>query len=38
MVINGYSGKDGLQAALDHSIELLGKYAGLAGCQIDWIS
>jgi len=38
MVINGYSGKDGLQAAVDHSIELLGKYAGLAGCQIDWIS
>jgi DNA/RNA-binding domain of Phe-tRNA-synthetase-like protein len=37
MVINGYSGIDGLQAAVDHSIELLEKYAGLTCCQIDWI-
>ena len=37
MVINGYSGKAGLQEAADHSIQLLGKYAGLKKHEVNWI-
>jgi len=34
MIINGYNGKEGLQAAIDHAIELLQKYARLKECEI----
>jgi len=34
MIINGYNGKQGLQAAIDHAIELLQKYARLKECEI----
>jgi len=33
MIINGYNGEEGLQAAIDHAIELLNKYAGLKECE-----
>ena len=34
MIINGYNGKERLQAAIDHTIELLQKYARLKECEI----
>ena len=37
MIINGYSGRFGLQDAVDFSIELLGKYAELAKVQVHFI-
>jgi DNA/RNA-binding domain of Phe-tRNA-synthetase-like protein len=37
LIINGYSGKVGLQDAVDHSIELLQKYAGLRAYDVQWI-
>jgi DNA/RNA-binding domain of Phe-tRNA-synthetase-like protein len=37
MIINGYSGKDGLQETVDHSIQLLEKYAGLKRYEVKWI-
>lgn len=37
MIINGYSGKEGLQEAVDHSIRLLKKYAGAKKCEVSWI-
>lgn len=38
MIINGYSGKTGLPEAVDHSIKLLEKYAGLKEYEIMWIN
>lgn len=37
MVINGYNGTLGLQNAVNHSIELLKKYAKLEEYEIEWI-
>ena len=37
MIINGYSGRSGLQDAVDFSIELLGKYAELANLKVHFI-
>lgn len=37
MIINGYSGRSGLQDAVDFSIELLGKYAELANVKVHFI-
>jgi len=38
MIINGYNGKDGLQEAVDHSVKLLEKYAGLKQLEVKWIN
>jgi DNA/RNA-binding domain of Phe-tRNA-synthetase-like protein len=38
MIINGYNGKEGLQAAIDHAIELLKKYAGLKESNVQLIA
>lgn len=37
MIINGYSGEFRLQAAVNHSLELLNKYADLSNYEIEWI-
>jgi DNA/RNA-binding domain of Phe-tRNA-synthetase-like protein len=37
LIINGYSGKAGLQEAVNHTIELLGKYARLKEYDVTWI-
>ncbi len=37
MIINGYSGNEGLQEAVEHSHELLEKYAGLASFDVEYI-
>jgi len=37
MIINGYGGTAGLQEAVDHAMELLGKYAGLKEYEVEWI-
>lgn len=37
MIINGFSGKTGLQDAVNHSIELLTNYACLKKYEIKWI-
>ncbi len=37
LIINGFSGKPGLQEAVKHSIELLGKYAKLKEYLVMWI-
>jgi len=37
MIINGYSEENGLQDAVHHSIELLGKYAALKEYEVNWI-
>jgi DNA/RNA-binding domain of Phe-tRNA-synthetase-like protein len=36
MIINGYSGEIGLQAAVNHSIELLKRYAELKVYNVEW--
>ena len=38
MIINGYSGKKGLQEAVNHSQGLLEKYAGLKEFAVQWIN
>lgn len=37
MIINGYSGKAGLEEAIDHSIILLQKHADLKEYRVEWI-
>ncbi len=37
MIINGYSGNAGLQEAVDHSLELLEKYASLKQFEVSWL-
>lgn len=37
MIINGYSGKEGLQEAVNHAIQLLERYAELKSCKVVWI-
>ena len=37
MIINGYSGKSGLQEAVNHSIELLEKYAALGKYEVTYV-
>jgi len=37
MIINGYSGKEGLQEAINHAITLLQKYADLKEYELNWI-
>jgi len=37
MILNGYSGKTGLQEAVNHSIGLLQKYALLREYKVDWL-
>ena len=37
LIINGYSGRSGLQDAVDYSIELLGKYAELENVKVHFI-
>jgi len=37
MIINGYGGKIGLQEAVNHSIELLRKYAKLKEYEVVWV-
>ena len=37
MIINGYSGNDGLREAVKHAIQLLEKYAGLKEYEVDWL-
>jgi DNA/RNA-binding domain of Phe-tRNA-synthetase-like protein len=37
MILNGYSGKEGLQEAVNHSIQLLEKYAGLKKYEVEWL-
>ena len=34
MIINGYSGKVGLQEAIDYSVQLLDKYANATGVEV----
>lgn len=36
MIINGYSGKNGLQETVNHSIKLLGKYAALGKYEVTY--
>ncbi|MEI6755228.1 MAG: phenylalanine--tRNA ligase beta subunit-related protein [Paludibacter sp.] len=36
MIINGYSGNEGLQEAVEHSRELLEKYAGLVSFDVEY--
>ncbi len=38
LIINGYSGNDGLQKSVEHSRELFKKYAGLALFELEYIS
>lgn len=37
MIINGYSGKVGLEKAVEYSLELLRKYADLGEYEVKWI-
>ena len=37
IVLNGYSGKNGLQEAVDYAIQLLNRYAGLQKYEVNWI-
>ena len=37
LIINGYSGNDGLQKAVEHNRELLEKYAGLVSFELRYI-
>jgi len=37
MIINGYSGKNGLTEAVDHFKELLQKYASLKEFKVEWV-
>jgi DNA/RNA-binding domain of Phe-tRNA-synthetase-like protein len=37
MIINGYSGKEGLQEAVNHAIQLFERYAELKSCKVVWI-
>ena len=37
MIINGYSGNEGLRGATNHAIQLLGKYAVLNEYEVDWV-
>ena len=37
MIINGYSGKEGLQEAVNHAIQLLERYAELKSYKVVWI-
>ena len=37
MIINGYSGKAGLQEAVDHTIELLSRHAALKAWKVEWV-
>jgi len=37
MIINGYTGRQGLVAAVDHAIELLGRYADMKQEEVIWI-
>jgi DNA/RNA-binding domain of Phe-tRNA-synthetase-like protein len=38
MVINGYSGKEGLEEAVNHALDLLLRYANLRQSDVSWIS
>jgi len=38
LIINGYSGESGLQAAVDHAIELLDKYADMKESNVAWVN
>jgi len=37
MILNGYSGIDGLQEAVDHATRLLTDYAGMGKCRVEWL-
>jgi len=37
MIINGYSGKKGLDEAVDHATRLFKDYAGLRECKVEWL-
>jgi len=37
MILNGYSGKEGLVEAVNHSIQLLGNYAAMKQHELMWI-
>ena len=37
MIINGYSGNEGLREAVNHAIQLMEKYAGLKEYVVDWL-
>jgi len=37
MILNGYSGKEGLMEAANHAIQLLGNYAGMRRHELMWI-
>jgi len=37
MILNGYSGKEGLMEAVNHAIQLLGNYAGMKRHELMWI-
>jgi DNA/RNA-binding domain of Phe-tRNA-synthetase-like protein len=38
MILNGYSGKEGLQQAANHAIQLLEKYAELKEYDVEWLN
>lgn len=37
MILNGYNGSEGLEKAVEHSLELLHKYANLGKYEVKWI-
>jgi len=37
MIINGYSGKEGLEEAVDHATRLLKDYAGFGEYKVEWL-
>jgi len=38
LIINGYSGEEGLHEAVNHTIQLLEEFAGLKQFEINWIN
>ena len=38
MIINGYSGNEGLRKAVNHALLLLGRYAGLKEYEVEWMN
>jgi len=38
MIINGYSGNEGLREAVNHALLLLGRYAGLKEYEVEWVN
>ena len=37
MIVNGYTGRQGLVNAVDHALELLARYADMKKEEVNWI-